>query len=139
MNHRLRGRLMLYQCIAGLSDTSTGVLLISAPAWTLRLMGLSIIPQPIAFIRYIGVFVFGVGLTYWWAALRWPLSAHAHIAWATQWKITALIRSLVAIFVLWQVAGHYIEVRWLSVAGTDGIFAVIQIAGLQKGWLARAD
>lgn len=139
MNDRLRRRLILYQYVAGLCDTGTGLLLIAAPAWTLGLMGLSTVPQPVAFIRYIGVFVLAVGLTYLWAALRWPLTGHADIAWSTQWKITALVRSLVAVFVLWQVAAAALEFRWISVGATDGTFALIQIFGLRKGWLSDAD
>jgi hypothetical protein len=139
MTASLYRRLMLYQYLAGLSDTGAGVLLITAPAFTLGLMGLTVIPEPVAFVRFIGVFVFSVGLTYLWAALRWPLTSRTHIAWSTQWMITALIRSLVALFVLGQVASGAIELRWLTVAFSDGLFAVIQIVGLRKGWLARAD
>jgi hypothetical protein len=138
MNPPIRRWLILYQYIAGLCDTGTGLLLIAAPAWTLGIMGLSVIPQPVAFVRYIGVFVLSVGLTYLWSALRWPLAGHAHIGWATQWKITALIRTLVALFILWQVATAAIEIRWISVAFSDGVFATIQWIGLRKGWLERA-
>ena len=137
MNRSIRSWLLLYQYAAGLCDTCTGLLLIAAPAWTLSLMGLTIIPQPLSFVRYIGVFVFSVGLTYLWAALQWPLTSHAHIAWVIQWKITALIRMLVAIFVFWQVAAGSIEPRWMTVAFSDGIFAAIQVFGLSKGWLER--
>ena len=138
MNLSLRRWLIFYQYVAGLCDASTGLLLIAAPAWTLGLMGITIIPQPIAFIRYIGVFVLSAGLTYLWAAMGWPLTERAHVAWSTQWKITALIRTLVALFVVWQVASTAIEVRWVSVALTDAAFALIQWTGLAKGWLARA-
>jgi hypothetical protein len=138
MNLSLRRWLILYQYVAGLCDASTGLLLIAAPAWTLGLMGLTIIPQPIAFVRYIGVFVLSVGLTYLWAAIGWPLTERAHVAWSTQWKITALIRTLVALFVVWQVASAAIEVGWISVALSDAVFALIQWTGLAKGWLARA-
>src|SRR5947207_10359081 len=130
--------LILYQYAAGLCDSSSGLLLIAAPGWTLRLMGLSVIPQPVAFVRYIGVFVLSVGLTYLWAALRWPLTSHAHLAWLTQWKITAMVRSLVALFVLSQVVSGAIELRWIGVAFSDGAFALVQIVGLKKGWLERA-
>ena len=130
--------LLLYQYMAGLCDTITGVLLIAAPERTLGLMGLTVIPQPVAFARYIGVFVLSVGLTYLWAALGWPLTSHAHIGWSTQWKITALIRTLVASLVVWQVATAALERRWISVAVTDSVFAAIQWIGLRKGWLARA-
>jgi len=130
--------LLLYQYLAGVCDAGTGLLLIAAPAWTLGLMGLTILPQPIAFVRYIGVFVLSVGLTYLWSAILWPLRERAHIAWTTQWMITALIRTLVALFIVWQVACAAIEFRWISVALTDAAFALIQWTGLAKGWLARA-
>ena len=130
--------LILYQYIAGLCDSIAGLLLIAAPEWTLRLMGLTVIPQPVAFVRYIGVFVLSVGLSYVWAAVRWPLTSHAHIGWSTQWKITAMIRTLVALFVVWQVASASIEGKWITVALSDSAFAIIQWTGLQQGWLARA-
>jgi hypothetical protein len=138
MNAPFRRWLMLYQYVAGLCDTGTGLLLIAAPVWTLRLMGLSFIPEPVVFIRYIGVFVLSIGLTYLWAAAFWPLTSHAHIGWSTQWKITALVRSLVAVFVVWQIVSAALEIRWISVALSDGTFAAIQWVGLRKGWLERA-
>ena len=101
-------------------------------------MGLTIVPQPVVFVRYIGVFVLSVGLTYLWAAARWPLTSHAHIGWSTQWKITALVRTLVAVFVVGQIASSALEIRWISVALSDGAFAMIQWIGLRKGWLERA-
>jgi hypothetical protein len=138
MNVPPRRWLILYQYIAGLCDTGTGLLLIVAPAWTLRLMGLTIIPRPVVFVRYIGVFVLSVGLTYLWAAARWPLTSRAHLGWSAQWKITALVRTLVAVFVVGQVASSTLESRWISVALSDGAFAAIQWIGLRKGWLERA-
>jgi hypothetical protein len=138
MNTPPRRWLIFYQYIAGLCDTGTGLLLIVAPASTLRLMGLTIIPQPVVFVRYIGVFVLSVGLTYVWAAAFWPLTSHAHIGWSTQWKITALVRTLVAVFVVGQIASSALEIRWISVALSDGAFAMIQWFGLRKGWLERA-
>ncbi len=138
MNPPARRWLILYQYLAGLCDASTGLLLIAAPVWTLGLMGLSVIPQPLVFVRYIGVFVLSVGLTYLWAALAWPLTSHAHIGWSTQWGITALIRTLVAVFVVWQIAAGALESKWITVALSDATFAVIQWIGLRKGWLERA-
>ena len=138
MNAPPRRWLILYQYVAGLCDTGTGLLLIVAPARTLRLMGLTIISEPAVFIRYIGVFVLSVGLTYLWAAASWPLTSHAHIGWSAQWKITALVRTLVAVFIVWQVASSALEIRWTSVALSDGVFAAIQWIGLRKGWLGHA-
>jgi hypothetical protein len=138
MNTPPRRWLILYQYIAGLCDTGTGLLLIVTPASALRLMGLTIIPQPVVFIRYIGVFVLSVGLTYLWAAAFWPLTSHAHIGWSTQWKITAMVRTLVAVFIVGQIALSALEIRWISVAVSDGAFAMIQWIGLRNGWLERA-
>ncbi|HEY1985602.1 MAG TPA: hypothetical protein VGG85_09340 [Terracidiphilus sp.] len=138
MNGPARHWLVIYQYLAGLCDTATGLLLIAAPAWTMGLMGLTVIPQPVAFVRYIGVFVLSVGLSYLWAVTRWPLSPHAHIGWTTQWKLSALVRTLVAFFIVWQVATAAIESKWISVALSDGAFALIQWVGLRKGWLERA-
>jgi hypothetical protein len=139
MNIGMSQRLMLYQCIAGLCDTSTGLLLVAVPGWTLGLMGIHLIPQPIVFVRYIGVFVLSVGITYLWAALRWPLAHREQSGWSAQWKITALVRTLVALFIVWQVAISAMESRWITVAISDGAFAIIQWVGLRKGWLDRAN
>jgi hypothetical protein len=138
MSHQLRPLLIAYQYLAGLCDAVTGILLIAAPAFTLGLMGLTILPQPAAFVRYIGVFVFSVGLTYLWIALRYPLEQRSALAWSVQWTITALIRLLVAFFVFWQVTSGALEPRWMIVAISDGLFAAIQITGLQRGWIERA-
>ena len=130
--------IITYQYFAGLSDTGTGLLLVSSPALTLGLMGFAIMPQPPAFVRYIGVFVLSVGLTYLWAAVRWPLREQAQTAWTTQWKITALVRTLAALFVFWQVTTRAMEGRWIGVAIFDSVLALIQWIGLDKGWLDRA-
>jgi len=138
MNARLRHWLTLYQNAAGICDTSTGLLLVLFPAFTFRLMGLAMIPQPLSFASYIGVFVLCVGLTYLWTVAKWPLNEYSLPVWLTQWKITALFRAMVAMFLVWQLAVHAIEARWITVALADGIFATIQIIGLEQGWMERA-
>ena len=138
MNARLRHWLSFYQYCAGLCDATTGLLLIGCPVFTLRLMGVSLIPQPVAFVRYIGVFVMSVGLTYLWTAARWPLNEHVALLWSTQWKITALIRMSVAVFVTWQVLVHALEARWITVGLTDGLLAAVQIVGVEREWIERA-
>lgn len=138
MNSRLRQMLSIYQFIAGLCDAGTGLLLVGFPDYTLsRLMGLAVVPQR-PFIRFIGVFVLSVGITYFWTLFRYPLHDHGGLVWLTQWKITALIRTLVALFVVWQVGAHTIDFRWMTVALTDGVFAAIQMVGLEQGWIERA-
>ena len=126
--------LLLYQSAAGLCDATTGALLVLAPLWTLALMKLAIVPQPIAFLRFIGVFVLCVGLSYLWVAVAWPVTE-----WRGQWRVTALIRTGVATFFLWQVISHAMERGWGAVILTDGILATIQWIGLSRGWLDIAD
>lgn len=139
--------LNVYQVGAGLSDTATGLMLIVAPAWTLRLMLVHILPQPIQFASYLGVFVLSVGLTYLAVALRWPLARtqpafaglNSAAAWKIQWAITALIRALVALFLLVEIAAGRMESAWLTVAVSDGTLAAIQIFGLFRRWLDHAE
>lgn len=130
--------LLLYHYAAGVCDTVTGLLLLFAPAFTLHLMGVSQLPQPVFFASYIGVFVLCVGATY----LCLPasrLSRQYFAYWHTQWFITALFRSAIAIFVCAEVAVGTIERAWIAVALADGIFAAIQWVGLRRKWLALSD
>lgn len=127
--------LTLFQGAAGFSDTSTGLLLIFAPAWTLRLMGVRWLPQPIEFAGFIGVFVLSVGLTYLLVAVRWPIARQNTVVWEVQWWITALVRTLVAVFLLVEIVSGRMEFAWISVALSDGMLAVIQWIGLARGWL----
>jgi len=131
--HRRRW-LLLYQAAAGLCDTITGALLVLAPARTFRLMGLTIVPQPIGFVRFVGMFVLCVGLSYLWAAAAWPIAE-----WRGQWRVTALIRSGVAFLLLWQVASGAMEHGWVAVILTDGILAAVQWIGLWRGSLQFAE
>ena len=133
MEARLARGAWWYQVAAGSCDTATGVMLVAAPTMTLGLMGLTVKPEPLALVRYVGVFVLAVGLSYLWLAADGP--AIAGERWRTQWQITALVRTLVAVFVSWQVAVGGLEVRWLSVAATDATFAAVQWFGLGRGWL----
>jgi hypothetical protein len=126
--------LLSYQCLAGLSDTATGWLLLLAPQWTLNLMGVRNLPQPIEFASFVGVFVLGVGLTYLYA-MRIPLNAANAPRWQTAWVVTALIRTLVAAFLLAEILHGRMERAWFTVALADGALALIQWTGLTMGWL----
>jgi len=136
MNASLRQWLNIYQYLAGICDAGSGLLLIGFPGFTLGLVGLTLVSVPLT--RFIGVFVFAVGLSYLWAVIRWPLNVHSVQVWLTQWKLTAAVRSLVALFLLWQVAAHAVEYRWLTIAVFDGLLAVIQVIGVDQGWIERA-
>lgn len=134
-----RTLILLYHYAAGLCDTSTGLLLLFAPAFTLRLMGITRMPQPQFYASYVGVFVLCVGASY----LVVPGTALARAVrgtcWRTQWLLTAMFRTAVALFVIGQVAIHAMQPAWLAVALNDATFAAIQWVGLRKDWIALAE
>ena len=128
-----RSLVTTFQWLAGLMDTVTGLLLVFAPDFTLRLMGLT--PSADVFVSFVGVFVLGVGLSY----LLLPLFApHAAARWEAQWLVTALIRGLVALFLVAEIAAGRMESAWLAVAATDGVLALVQSVGLRRGWVRDA-
>ncbi len=130
--------LFSYQILTGLSDTSTGVLLIVAPVFTLRLMGLHVPADALAFLSFIGAFVLSVGLACLYGAY---LMARNWIPCKLQtvWLLTAITRASVAIFVVMQILAHALEAGWLMVAFTDAACVLIQATGIRKGWLANAE
>jgi hypothetical protein len=138
MNVRLREWLILYQCFAGICDAGTGLLLTAFPVFILRHMGLTTFPVPLAYGRFVGIFVLSVGLSYLWTVVRWPLTKPTILVWLTQWKISGFIRALVAVFLIWQWMAHEIEAGWIKVLVFDGVLAAIQIIGLEQGWIERA-
>ena len=137
MNTSLRQALTIYQWFAGLADAGTGLLLVAFPDYTYALMGFSP-TRDRALVRFVGVFVFSVGLTYLWTVVRWPLHSRAIPAWVTQWKITAFMRGLVAAFLVWQLLAQSMEARWLTVCVFDGVLAAIQFIGIDRGWIESA-
>lgn len=129
-----RSLLVAYQFLTGLSDTSTGLLLIAAPALTLRLMKLHAAEDALPFLSYIGVFVLSVGVACFyggWLAVKNAAPDKLEVV----WLLTAITRGLVAVFVLVKVASGALEAGWSTVAFTDGAFALVQFIGLAKGWL----
>lgn len=134
MTNSMHTRLALYQWAAGLCDFGTGILLVVAPALTMRLMFLHAASSSIAFVQFIGVFVGCVGFSYLWAALAWPLANDNASRWEAQWWITASIRSAVATFLLVQVMRGSMETAWLIVAVSDAAFAAVQWSGLRRRW-----
>lgn len=132
MNRRI---LIGYQLITGLSDASTGVLLMVAPALTLRLMHLQAPPDTLIYNSFIGAFVFSVGLACLYGGY---LAMHGSCRSRLEmiWLLTALTRASVAIFVAGQVMANTLEAGWLTVAAADGACVLIQAIGLRKGWLA---
>jgi hypothetical protein len=128
--------LFAYQLITGVSDTSTGALLIAAPVFTVRMMGLSVPHEAAPFLSFVGAFVFAVGLSCFYGALLvYRIGCVPRLE--AVWLLTAIIRSSVAIFVLAAVLGGTLAPGWLSIAIFDGICALIQARGLRRGWLTH--
>jgi hypothetical protein len=124
-----------YQIVTGLSDTSTGLLLLFKPALTLRLMRLHALSNTLPFLSYIGAFVLSVGIACLygaWLATRSGSASKLEVV----WLLTAITRGLVAIFVLTKTLTGVLEAGWMTVALSDGIFALLQAIGLSTGWLA---
>jgi hypothetical protein len=129
--------LLGYQLAAGISEVFTGVLLILAPVFTIRLMGLATSSESAPFLSLIGAFVLAVGLAYLYGAiLVRRTSGVARLE--ALWLLTAMIRSSVAIFILDEVLQGNLPAGWLIFAIFDGICVVIQARGLRRGWLTAA-
>lgn len=126
--------LLAYQLVAGFSDASTGALLIAAPLFTIRMMGLAVPREATPFVSFIGSFVLAVGLAYFYGALLVRRTGGVPRL-ETVWLVTAMIRGSVAIFVSAAVLNGSLPAGWLTIAGFDGICAAIQASGLRRGWL----
>jgi hypothetical protein len=126
--------LLTYQLLAGASDSSTGALLIAAPAEALGLMGLRAPADSTPFLSFIGAFVLAVGLSYLYGGLLVGRAGNSSRLEAV-WLLTAIIRGSVAVFVLTEVLAGALQFGWLTIAIFDGACVFVQAVGLRKGWL----
>jgi hypothetical protein len=126
--------LRLVQVLVGSMDTLTGLLLIFLPAATLKLMGIPALEGGVTMLSWVGVFVFGVGVSYFLVCVG-EEGEGAWGAWRMQWKMTALVRIAVGSFVLWKIGMGALDAAWWTVAGTDFLVAGGQLWGLWQGWL----
>jgi hypothetical protein len=126
--------LLVYQIGVACSDTLTGASLIIAPAFTLRSMGIVIDDASLVYIRYIGAFVLGVGLSCAYGALVLILRGDRTRV-QMVWLLTAIVRGSVAVFVIEQVSTRALAPGWSGVAVFDGFCALIQGIGLWQEWL----
>ncbi len=115
--------------LAGSADSLTGALLVASPALTLRLMGIGTVPADPVYLRFVGVFVGAVGLSY-----LFPFAgdlARRAMRLRTVLEVTALVRACVAAFVALAISSGALELAWASVAVTDAGLAAIQIGMLR--------
>jgi hypothetical protein len=117
-----------FAVVVGTMDFFTGVALVAAPAFTLRLM---LVAPPGAealdYVRFVGVFVGAVGGSYWLAlARREDAALRAVFVFTTPFRLAA--GTFVAAMVL---AGRF-SPAWLTVTAADW-----GIAAAQVWWLRR--
>jgi hypothetical protein len=120
-----------YALAVGAMDTATGILLIAAPALTLRLMWIAQQPAEPVWLRFVGAFVTGVGLIY-----LYPLAAsggRGPVLLAAALEFTAIVRGSVGLVVAASVVRGALPAAWLTVAITDLALAVFQAALVRRG------
>ncbi|MEN9535081.1 MAG: hypothetical protein RLY69_232 [Verrucomicrobiota bacterium] len=105
-------------------DLCTGLVLIFSPALVFSVFGLNVDEAAMDFVNWVGAFVFAVGLSYAWALSREDLPI--------VWKITGLIRSVIAVFLIAKVLSGSMPANWLGVALCDGFFAMVQFGALWR-------
>ena len=117
-----------WSAAVGLMDALTGVLLVVAPAWVVRLLGME--PpggEALVYLAWIGVFVGAVGLSY----VRVWLDGQGG---RTVWWFTAWVRGLVGLFVWVRIAAGDLAVMWAVVAVADWSVAAVQVWVLRARW-----
>jgi hypothetical protein len=120
--------LRFWSVAMGSMDAVTGLLLVFVPALVLGMLGIAPpSPDALVFLSWIGVFVSGVGLSY---ALALGRRSHGEAVWI----FTALIRSLVALFLIVRIVQGTLAPAWAAVAVSDALVAVVQIVVLRAGW-----
>ncbi len=127
----------VYCALAGGGDAVTGILLMSAPLFTLRLMGIAPPPTEPVFLQFVGAFVAGVGLCYGLPFLGQPGEPRRSRLVAI-FDATAFIRLSVAGFVFFALAQGELVPAWKTVAITDVVLALFQIFA-RRHLLAPAD
>lgn len=121
----------LYCLIAGAGDAVTGLLLVAAPLFTIGLMGISGVPAEPVYLRFVGAFVAGVGMSYLFPFFyRDPRRTDQTLA--VVLEVTALIRLGIALFVGWAVVTGVLSAGWVSVLATDLVLAIAQIVMVKR-------
>jgi|TARA_B110000285_G_scaffold77816_1_gene89634 hypothetical protein len=140
MSVNLKQRTVLALCLlAGLMDSSSGMLLMTAPAFTMGLMQLDVSTvELLVFIRFIGAFVFSVGMLYVFAWLQYLRSESWQPVRAVL-LMTAWVRLVICFFTAVAIATGDLPVGWASVTLTDGCLAALQLWIVLKEWVSRDD
>lgn len=120
--------------LCGGSDTLTGLGLLIAPLPLLSAMGIHPLPAEPVFQRWIGAFVFGVGVSYLYPYFVARHDLRARFArLRTVFEVTAMMRLFVALSVGGAIAAGELERAWGTVAAFDFAVALAQVA-LLRNW-----
>jgi len=115
---------ILISILAGGGDFATGLMLLGAPAQALALMGVPAVRE-VVWIRYIGVFVACVGISYFGGLLSW-WDRGSQTRLRVVWEFTALFRGMVGTFVGVEILLRALQPGWLTVVATDWFWALLQ-------------
>lgn len=117
---------LAFQLLAGAGDALTGILLVLAPGFALRAMGIRHPPADLIAVSFVGAFVFSVGLSYL-LFLRRPASAERIAAVRALWLVTGVQRICIALFVAMAVLARSLELAWSLVSAYDASIAAFQL------------
>lgn len=120
-----RSRARLLALLAGAMDTTTGALLLAAPGFTLRLMGIEMADGGSPLVRFVGAFVLGVGLSYFPPFLR-EGRQRSDVALRSVFVTTGVIRLSIGLFTGAAVASGILVLPWISVTFSDLALATVQ-------------
>lgn len=135
-----RGRrwIRVYCALAGSCDALTGLLLLTAPEFTLKLMRIAApTPEQSIYLSFIGAFVGSLGLFYLYPFVH-GCSPRTDAMLDVVLRLTALSRVVVGSFVALSLLRGLLPFAWISVAVTDLALAAAQIAILRGGVLTDA-
>jgi hypothetical protein len=140
MRRELKIRMaVLFSLCAGGMDASTGLLLMTVPAWTLGLMRVALPePEALVYIRFIGSFVFGVGSLYLFALCPYVRRGRTETL-NLVFGVTAWLRGVVFVFTSCAIVSGALSTSWLSVPLADGCFALFQFWIVVNRWLVCDD
>lgn len=124
----------IFCALAGACDATTGLLIMIAPLFTLRLMRIGTIPAEPVYTQFIGAFVCSVGCSYLFPFL---LPAGRTRDSRAEGILTALtiVRIFIAVFTTTAIIRGTLDTAWISVPATDATLAIIQIVILRSGIL----
>jgi len=120
------GWLELFLWAAGLMDACTGVLLVVAPMATLDLMRIPAAESDASLIRFIGTFVFGVGLIYLLPFLESARLGPLRQRIVDALRMTAWVRLAVATYLAFSLFSGTLPKGWITVLATDLLLAAFQ-------------